>query len=84
MLFGDRNRKQWHEMTRGEIVAALIAFTLIGGAIGAKASYDILTWHEWSAWMLLWPAPAVVFVVAAVGTAYVQAIGELRRRPGGS
>lgn len=80
MPLSGRNRKQWHEMTRGEIVAVLIASTLIGGAIGAKAGYDILTWPEWTPWMLLWPAPAIVFVVIAIGVGYVQGFRELRRR----
>ncbi len=80
MFGGGRNRKKWHEMTRREIVSALAALTLIGGAIVAAFAYQVSQANEWSAWMLLWPLPAMLGVVAMVGTAYAQAVRELRRR----
>ena len=78
-------------MTRREIFASLIAFTVIGNAIVAVCIRDLvfyirdLVFHdcgapESGALALLVPAMGLLFVVVGVGVSFVQAIEEFRRR----
>ena len=84
-------RKTWQEMTRREIFALLIAFTVIGGAIVAVCIRNLgfcicgLVLHDCSvlafaALALLVPAAGILFVVVGVGVSFIQAIREFRRR----
>jgi hypothetical protein len=77
---GDARRKKWNHMTTREIVSALSAYTLIGGAIIGAAVYRIAQANVLNAWIVLWPAPLILFAAAFVGLAYFQALRELRRR----
>lgn len=65
-------------MTRGEIVAALIAFTVIGGFVVAACIHDLVV-RELGALAVL-QAGGIVFVLSGPAISYVQAIRELRRR----
>ena len=65
-------------MTRREIFASLIAFTVIGGAILAVCIRDLVVRDSGA--MALPPIVGILFVVSAVGVSYVPAIRELRRR----
>ena len=84
-------RKTWQQMTRREIFASLIVFTVIGGAIVAVCIRDLdfrirdLVINNcgalaFDALALLVPATGILFVVVGVGVSFVQAIREFRRR----
>ena len=75
---GGGPKKTWQQMTRGEIFASLIAFTVIGGAIVAVCVRDLI-FRELGVMSLL-PSGTILFVVVVVAVSYVQAIRELRRR----
>jgi hypothetical protein len=75
---GGGPKKTWQQMTRGEIVASLTAFTVIGGAIVGVCIRDLAV-LDLGVMALLWFA-AILFVVVGIGVSYVRALGELRRR----
>jgi hypothetical protein len=78
-MFGRGPRKKWHEMTRGDIVATLTAFTIIGGAVVAGCVRSLFVIGEFGIMWLI-PAAGILFVAAGVGVTWIQAIRELRRR----
>lgn len=66
-------------MTRGEIGATLAACTVIGGAIVAKAAFDLVR-SDCDIRALSWTAPIIVFVVSLLATGFVRAIREIQSR----
>lgn len=75
---GGGPKKTWQQMTRKEIFASLIAFTVIGGAIVAVCVRDLVARERGA--MALVSIAAILFVVSGVGVSYARAIRELRRR----
>ena len=78
-------------MTRREIFATLIAFTVIGGAIVAVCIGRLVVCIRdlvlndcgtlaFGALALLVPAAGILFVVVGVGVSFIQAFREFRRR----
>jgi hypothetical protein len=67
-------------MTRRRILALLISFTAIGGAIVTVCVVDLI--QEPGAKSLV-SAASILIAVWVVAVMYVQAIRELRRRPKG-
>jgi len=75
---GSIQKKRWNEMTRGDIIATLIAFTLIGGVIVSFSIYSFI--RSDSGLARLFSASGALFTVSVVIITYVQALRELRRR----
>ena len=71
-------RTTWQRMTRREIFASLIAYSVIGGAFVAVCVHD-LHFRDFDV-MALMPAAFIMFAVVLTGVIFVQAIRELRRR----
>ena len=71
-------KKTWQQITRSEIIASLIASTVIGGVVVAACVRSLVV-RDLGAMAFL-PASGILFVVAALGVCYVKAIRELRRR----
>ena len=78
-------------MTRREIFASLIAFTVIGGSIVAVSIGKSVSCIRdlvlndcgtlaFGALALLVPAAGILFVVVGVGVSFIQAIQEFSRR----
>jgi hypothetical protein len=67
-------------MTRGEIIATLIAFTVIGGVMVVGCVCSLIFKPNG---IELYYAGVIAFVLFGVATSWVQAIGELRQRRDG-
>jgi hypothetical protein len=80
MLGSRRRRKNWNEMTRSEIIATLIAFTVVGGVVVAGCICSLIFKPNG---IELYYAGVIVFVLFGVAISWVQAIGELRQRHDG-
>src|SRR5216117_2004935 len=61
-------KKTWQQMTRREIIASLIAFTVIGGVVVAACVRSLVV-RDLGAMAFL-PVSGILFVVAALGVCY--------------
>ena len=77
-MLGGGPRKKWSEMTRGEINATGIAFSVIGGLIVGVSIRELVVRPLGLRTAL--PVSVIVFIVTGIAMTYVQAIRELRRR----
>jgi hypothetical protein len=71
-------KKPLTEMTRREIFATMIAFTVIGALIIAANVRDLAVRDRGA--MALFSLAAILFVLATVGVTCFRAVRELRRR----
>ena len=71
-------KKPLIEMTRREIFATMIAFTVIGALIIAVCVRDLVVRDRGA--MALFSVAAIIFVLTTVGVTCVRAVRELRRR----
>jgi hypothetical protein len=65
-------------MTRGDIIATLIAFTLVAGVIVTVSIYSLIQSDSGLARLLA--ASGILVTVGVVIVTYVQALREVRRR----
>jgi hypothetical protein len=70
-----RNPKKPTDMSHGELVSSLVAFTVTCGIINA-ANIVVLVRH----WFSLFACVGVVFTTSILIGAWIQFGGELRRR----
>jgi hypothetical protein len=73
--------KSWEQKSKGDIIATMIAFVVLGGIVIINTLTTALTmWREHSLFAAIWCVAGLCFVAAIVVIYLRGAITELRRR----
>jgi amino acid permease len=70
--------KQWHEMTGFEIIVSLVGMTAVWGVVVTACIRRLVVQPLGKT--AIFPTLCIVVILLVVGSSYVAAIRELRRR----